>query len=165
MLYEGVTSLASGVSLGIGNTSCQRVIDFGSGLGKAAVQLFFQHSHLLHVLGVELMPSRYNIAADALQRLYLHLTSAESKTDPKRFRMISEPKRVGIEEVMETGGRHQVRLLELRRQNMFELRQPCKRQPADLAISAPTVRGGFCMQLARFSQRVNGCISVTKNSR
>lgn len=121
MVYEGVSSLASSTSLGIGSLDVQRVIDFGAGLGKAAIQLFFQHPHLLHVLGVELMPSRYNIAADAMHRLYRHLTCGEGKTETSRFRLITEPKRVRLEEIVDSGERRHMRLLEIRRQNMFEL--------------------------------------------
>ena len=145
MRYEGVCSLASNNSLGIGHPSVKRVIDFGSGLGKAAVQLFFQHAHLVHVLGVELMPSRYNLSALALSRLYDHLAAAD-KSDPPRFRHFSGPKRVALEECMERG---QIRVLELRRQNMFQLEHDVVSQADVILCDVDLALVRVCFDLSR----------------
>lgn len=45
------------------------VLELGSGSGKVAMQVFLQCPEVAHVLGVELVPSRYDIGAAALRRL------------------------------------------------------------------------------------------------
>lgn len=65
---------------GIGNPLTRRVLDFGMGLGKTVLQLFFQYEHLEHVLGVELVTSRFQLAADAVSRLYKHWCNSRGDT-------------------------------------------------------------------------------------
>lgn len=45
------------------------VLELGSGSGKVAMQVWMQYPQVAHVLGVELVPSRYEISAVALRQL------------------------------------------------------------------------------------------------
>mmetsp|Transcript_22741 Transcript_22741/g.64443 ORF Transcript_22741/g.64443 Transcript_22741/m.64443 type:complete len:352 (-) Transcript_22741:66-1121(-) len=60
------------------------VLELGMGSGKVALQIFLQCRSVAHVLGIELVPSRYAIAEAALLRL--------AGTHPQAFRTLqSEP--------------------------------------------------------------------------
>jgi hypothetical protein len=67
VLPEGVAKLCDGDHTAILNAST--VFDYGMGTGKLCVQVFFQYPHLLRVVGVEISPSRFDIAAAALRRI------------------------------------------------------------------------------------------------
>ena len=67
VLPEGVSKLCDFEHTHIMNALT--VFDYGMGTGKLCVQIFFQFPHLVRVVGVEISPSRYDIAAAALRRL------------------------------------------------------------------------------------------------
>lgn len=69
MLPDGVSKAFLPARLGDALTGDDIVLELGMGSGKVAVQIFLQCRAAKHVLGVELVPSRYAIAEMALQRL------------------------------------------------------------------------------------------------
>ena len=56
-----------------------KLVDYGSGTGKLAMQAFLECPNLEHVIGVELSPSRSWRAFTALSRLYLFLLAQEQE--------------------------------------------------------------------------------------
>lgn len=46
-----------------------QVVDLGMGIGKLALQLFCENPHLLEVIGVEKVGSRFDVAKAACSRL------------------------------------------------------------------------------------------------
>lgn len=69
LLPDGVSKALTPGRLGGALQGRSIVLELGMGSGKVAMQVFLQYPEVAHVLGVELVPSRYAIAASALRRL------------------------------------------------------------------------------------------------
>jgi len=77
LLPDGVSKALSAGRLGDSLPSssvpaegcCATVLELGMGSGKVAMQTFLQCQQVSRVLGVELVPSRYAVGAEALKRL------------------------------------------------------------------------------------------------
>ena len=92
--------------------------DLGMGTGKLAVQAFFEHPNLKHVVGVEIAFSRYNIAERAAVNLVAKY--------PKKFKLLKWTKGTLIAVATldpKTGDfapQAQRRVLEFRREDLFK---------------------------------------------
>jgi len=109
MLPDGVSKALHMDRLGGALADGSVVLELGMGGGTVAAQIFFQCQKVRHVLGVELVRSRYQIAEAALQRL------ATEDSTCYRIREKSSGQQVSLEEV-KTG-----RLLECRCADFFAM--------------------------------------------
>mmetsp|Transcript_49099 Transcript_49099/g.72946 ORF Transcript_49099/g.72946 Transcript_49099/m.72946 type:complete len:415 (-) Transcript_49099:82-1326(-) len=116
VLFEGVSKMLSSQFLAAGNSDI--LYDLGMGTGKLAVQAFFEHPNLKHVVGVEIAFSRYNIAERAAVNLVAKY--------PKKFKLLKWTKGTLIAVATldpKTGDfapQAQRRVLEFRREDLFK---------------------------------------------
>lgn len=110
ILAAGITKLLDSEHLNA--AKAQVLYDLGMGVGKLVMQAFLAYSNLKLIRGVELAFSRFQIAEDAVLRLV--------SLQPDRFEV---DERVPGEFIRaHTIGKRKRRVLELRRGNMWEMR-------------------------------------------
>jgi hypothetical protein len=56
------------------------IYDLGMGIGRVAIQTFFQYPNVQKVVGIEISPNRTKVGLDALQRLYAAGNDAANST-------------------------------------------------------------------------------------
>lgn len=77
MLPDGLTKALTAERLGA--TGVRNVLELGMGTGKLAMQVFAQVPTVQHVIGIELVQSRFAIGAEALRRLAAASASSTSR--------------------------------------------------------------------------------------
>eukprot|EP00405_Crypthecodinium_cohnii_P021958 CAMPEP_0206472200 /NCGR_PEP_ID=MMETSP0324_2-20121206/32044_1 /ASSEMBLY_ACC=CAM_ASM_000836 /TAXON_ID=2866 /ORGANISM="Crypthecodinium cohnii, Strain Seligo" /LENGTH=354 /DNA_ID=CAMNT_0053946725 /DNA_START=294 /DNA_END=1355 /DNA_ORIENTATION=+ len=123
LLPDGVTKAMSGERLGKRIQSSQAnpgaiVLELGSGSGKVAMQTWLQYPNVAHCLGVELVPSRYEISAKAVRQLVSKRPEAYRLVDPTPVPSSCPPGAAGEAICMQEIGGHQ-RKLEFRCADFF----------------------------------------------